>query len=296
MKPQNIIIILFCTLILSSCFTKNLKKGADFNSNLVHKIAIGETTKTEIVNWFGKPNSSRSNDDGNEIYEYKFINVDGKFMFLVVTTASKTERYEKNLDITFRDNIVHDFSYVEGPIKHEDFEKRYRFSNISVKPPKDNKWYIRFLTDKGIIFVRITDDPKAQSILSFITIHDWENDLDQATGIEKVVDKHIEKDKEDKRYTKYQNKKSKFCLNDFKGYLVSGNAHDMEVPGAKGISFFLDATSIYLTHPSLKGKYIILGYSQRYRDMVTPIDLEAEIKPVIESLQYVIGEKGDIKL
>jgi hypothetical protein len=286
-KRSKIIFFFILVFVLFGCYTKNLKGGKDFDSSSVHKITVGKTTKGEILSWFGEPLSKETVEDGKEVFKYDFINVDGKFMFLVVAQTYNIQRFEKSLDVTFKNNIVCDLDYLEGPLKINDFDKRYRLSKYSVKPPNNNNWYIRFLTNKKIIFDRVMNNPETHSVVLFIWLIESEKDLNNATDLKNIIEQDINDDKSNNRYKDVNPQVTKFSLNNFAGFKVAGKCVDVCVPEAPGVPFVLDATSLYLRHPSTpKKEYILIGYSQRYKEGLKPIDLETEIKPVLESFRY----------
>ncbi len=103
-KKKNYI-ILFSLLILFGCATSRYASGRDFDMNIVEKIQKGVTTKNEIINWFGQPQSI-SLINSSEIWTYMYIRSQAKATSYIFTMDVTGQSYYKSLTITFDGNNI----------------------------------------------------------------------------------------------------------------------------------------------------------------------------------------------
>jgi|SRR5690554_2299198 len=97
---KNSICAIFTLLLLSGCATV----GNDFNDDQVTKIVDGETTKGEIIEWFGQPNGRQSSSEYAEGYSYSYAEsraTAASFIPIVGLFANGSEGHSKTLFVYF---------------------------------------------------------------------------------------------------------------------------------------------------------------------------------------------------
>jgi len=63
----KLVMLLTVVLLLGGCFLGNLKEGPNISEEMISRIKPGETTKKEIIDWFGPPQNYISPGVFNQI-------------------------------------------------------------------------------------------------------------------------------------------------------------------------------------------------------------------------------------
>ena len=104
---QNLSLVL---IFLSLVGCASIITGRDFDAALVQNIKKNSTTKAEIIQMFGDAPHTKTVTDDREIWSYMYHATKAS-VGLITPKVEQTSM--KILSITFKDNIVIDFSYSE---------------------------------------------------------------------------------------------------------------------------------------------------------------------------------------
>jgi outer membrane protein assembly factor BamE (lipoprotein component of BamABCDE complex) len=107
--------LLFAAL-LSGCATASFETGRRFDASKVSSIQKGQTTKAEILAWFGEPYSKTVSGEDGEMWIYLHSQGTSKAKSMVFTVDVKTEGTSQKLDLIFRGEKVVNFTYSGGPM------------------------------------------------------------------------------------------------------------------------------------------------------------------------------------
>lgn len=99
------IVILVC---LISC-SAPVKQGAEFDDQYVDNIVKGETTKQQLIQWFGEPSIKSTVSENEEKWVYSFTR--GKVTAGLFKT--KSDIVTKILDLYLKEDVVINFAYSE---------------------------------------------------------------------------------------------------------------------------------------------------------------------------------------
>lgn len=102
----------FITLfILSGCMTINTGIGGkEIDPQLISKIELSKTTKTEILQWFGNPHSISTTAAGQEVYKFVFMQTQSKMTPIPLFTKMSVDTKYQELNVTFKNDTVIDYS------------------------------------------------------------------------------------------------------------------------------------------------------------------------------------------
>lgn len=111
----NLIIVLMIGFI-GCAFTNNFSHGRDFDTTKVKEIIKGKATQQEVLNIFGAPFIKTVVSANEEKWMYTYYSGQACAQSYVVTVKSEVTGTMKTLDILFKDSIVSNYSYNEGPM------------------------------------------------------------------------------------------------------------------------------------------------------------------------------------
>ena len=86
-----------------------VKHGAEFDDHNVDNIVKGETTKQQLIEWFGEPGIKSTISENEEKWVYSFTR--GKVTSGIFRT--KSDITTKILDLYLKEDIVINFAYSE---------------------------------------------------------------------------------------------------------------------------------------------------------------------------------------
>lgn len=93
---------------LISC-SAPVKQGAEFDDRHVENIVKGETTKQQLIQWFGEPSIKSTVSENEEKWVYSFTR--GKVTSGLFKT--KSEIKTKILDLYLKEDVVINYAYSE---------------------------------------------------------------------------------------------------------------------------------------------------------------------------------------
>ena len=96
--------------VLAGCATSNYSTGRDFASDRVRSIVKGQTTASQIEDWFGQPFMKSTITATQEKWVYSYSQ--GKAT--AVMGSVKTEGTMKTLDVLIDDGVVVNYTFSEG--------------------------------------------------------------------------------------------------------------------------------------------------------------------------------------
>jgi outer membrane protein assembly factor BamE (lipoprotein component of BamABCDE complex) len=110
-KMNRAIIFIVGVLFLCGCMTMNTGIGGkEIDPQLISKIELNQTTKTDILQWFGNPHSISTTAAGQEVYKFVFMQTKSKMTPIPLFTKVSVDTKYQELNVTFKDNIVVDYS------------------------------------------------------------------------------------------------------------------------------------------------------------------------------------------
>lgn len=114
-------IIVLLGFVVSGCATPSSElRGKEIDTQMISKIELNKSTKSEILEWFGLPDRILTTAKGREIYKYVFVPTKSKATsskkprFITLTFVIRAKegidtRYQE-LNIIFKDDIVIDYT------------------------------------------------------------------------------------------------------------------------------------------------------------------------------------------
>lgn len=84
--------------------------GKEIDPQLIAKIELNKTTKTDILKWFGNPHSISTTAAGQEVYKFVFMQTKSKMTPIPFFAKMNVDLKYEELNVTFKDNLVIDYS------------------------------------------------------------------------------------------------------------------------------------------------------------------------------------------
>ena len=116
MKITISFLIICAFLSISACATSSYSVGNDFSSKNVKKIVKGKTTRTNLLQLFGKPFSKTVISSTGEKWIYTYSAGTATAQSFIVTTNVETKGIQKTLDILIEKGVVTNYTFTEGPM------------------------------------------------------------------------------------------------------------------------------------------------------------------------------------
>ncbi|MFA5223621.1 MAG: outer membrane protein assembly factor BamE [Candidatus Omnitrophota bacterium] len=108
---KRLINLIFMVLFLSGCMTFSSKIGEkEIDPQLIAKIQLNKTNKSEILEWFGNPHSISTAATGQEGYKYIFMETKSKVTPIPFNTKMSVDTKYQELNVMFKGDIVVDYS------------------------------------------------------------------------------------------------------------------------------------------------------------------------------------------
>ncbi|MFH0912755.1 MAG: hypothetical protein V1884_00510 [Candidatus Omnitrophota bacterium] len=108
---KKVILLMITSLLLVGCMTISSKLGEkEIDPQLIAKIQLNKTTKSEIIEWFGNPHSISTTATGQEIYKYIFMETKSKVTPIPFNTKMAVDTKYQELNVIFKDGIVIDYT------------------------------------------------------------------------------------------------------------------------------------------------------------------------------------------
>jgi len=108
---KNFFILLLVAVSMVGCMTMNTGIGnKEIDPQLISKIELNKTTKADVLQWFGNPHSISTTAAGQEVYKFVFMQTKSKMTPIPLFTKVSVDTKYQELNVTFKDNIVIDYS------------------------------------------------------------------------------------------------------------------------------------------------------------------------------------------
>jgi outer membrane protein assembly factor BamE (lipoprotein component of BamABCDE complex) len=113
---------LMLTILTGGCVIGRVYVGSEIPAELQDKIAVGATTKSEILRLYGPPDTVRRQYDG-DLFVYQFLRrnfsslniTEPVFTHLTIFSYSRVQQKDDSLVILFdKDGVVKNFGYHRG--------------------------------------------------------------------------------------------------------------------------------------------------------------------------------------
>lgn len=284
MELKKAILAISVTLLFSCVSTNVRTNGTDFDLNLVSKLKKGVTTKEEVINILGEP-TSRERDGEKEKYKYYYYKAEGRMQSYIIAIATSVNRYEKLLDISFKNDLVSDIFWVEGPKPIDDYDAYFTFDDFAVKAPQNPKWFILFISDRNISFNRSTGKEN-HTIIALANSFVSDEHINNADDLERVVRRKALDGKDD-RYKNVKMDVKRTTIEGLAAIEIDATASDYKNPKDPDRVYLLHVLGIYIKHPTKEDHVIHVGYSQRLPEGKNLIDVKGELAPFIGSFRIV---------
>ncbi|EAZ98369.1 outer membrane protein assembly factor BamE [Marinobacter sp. ELB17] len=116
MIVKKLLVMVFAAFVLAGCATT----GNDFSSNQIDEIVVGQTTKADIVSWFGEPSSRTKSTDHDAIYTYLYSATRANAMSLIpgagIFGKGMDSNYKTLMVFFSKNGLVTEHSYTEGTL------------------------------------------------------------------------------------------------------------------------------------------------------------------------------------
>lgn len=101
--------LVLCSVLLVSCYTAPIKHGSEFDVSYVKQIVKGETTKAQLIAWFGQPFSKNTISGNEEKWIYTYTHGEAKSGVLSTEVNTQTSL----LDLYLKEDVVINYTYNE---------------------------------------------------------------------------------------------------------------------------------------------------------------------------------------
>ena len=116
MIVKKLLVMVLAAFVLAGCATT----GNDFSSNQIDEIVVGQTTKADIVSWFGEPSARTESSAYDAVFTYLYSETRANAMSLIPGAGifgKGMDSSHKTLMVFFsKDNLVREHSYTEGTL------------------------------------------------------------------------------------------------------------------------------------------------------------------------------------
>lgn len=178
-------------------------------------------------------------------------------------------------------------------------EQRISYYHFSFLPPKGNNWKTTEKPHKSILFespmitINFVKHPlpttvsKGETAAATAQVHAFHRDDNINKEMLLKYSKHsLETPPDDPRYKMIDAQYSVDDSYDTPCLRHKAIAEDKMVPGHSGSIFIFHVWGLTCVHPKYKNEIYILSASQRYLKGESPINLEKEYEPFLNSLQF----------
>ena len=108
---KKLIYLFVMVMLVSGCMTINTGLGEkEIDPQLVSKIELNKTTKSDILKWFGNPHSISTTAAGQEVYKFVFMQTKSKITPIPFNTKMAIDTKYQELNVIFKDGIVVDYT------------------------------------------------------------------------------------------------------------------------------------------------------------------------------------------
>lgn len=108
---MKLFIIVLAFSFLAGCMTMNTGIGSkEIDPQLISKIELNKTSKSEILQWFGNPHSISTTVAGHEVYKFVFMQTQSKITPIPFCTKAKIDTKYQELNVVFKNDSVVDYS------------------------------------------------------------------------------------------------------------------------------------------------------------------------------------------
>ncbi len=109
---------LICSMMIG-CATATSTAGRDFDGTKVADIQKGVTTTKQLIAMFGEPYSKQVHSAEEVEWVYSWATATAKATSAFVSSSVKTKGYEKTLKLLIKDDVVVNYTYLEGPFERD---------------------------------------------------------------------------------------------------------------------------------------------------------------------------------
>ena len=166
----------------------------------------------------------------------------------------------------------------------EDLSQPFELEGFSIKPPQDFRWTIGKQNNQEVIFYRDHEkEDKDHTIMASAQTDLF--DLETLDRLEAFV--RLYPTGRGRRVKPLEVNVERIRFSEQDAVVCKYRANDYEVPGREGEAFLMASETVYLIHPYSSGnKIIVLHASQRLPEGERFLNLENEVRPFFESLEF----------
>jgi hypothetical protein len=158
---------------------------------------------------------------------------------------------------------------------------------FTVRAPRGDGWYLVQHEADTVHFSKETDAGNAHTVLAFVATADSPTPINGRGALRRVCEDGLRRDLENPRFTVQELRVEDADLGRVPCERIDFVALDRGVPWAPGQVFVLRGYDLVCVHPAAPRSLLVrIGTSQRYAEGRTPLPIDAELAPFIQSLRF----------
>jgi len=120
---SRLLLIAMTALLAAACVARRPIVGRDIAPDRVREVRPGTTAQSEVMEWFGPPDSLLHYPDGTQEYRYSYTGWQDRKLGLLVYSRTTTEKEYKSLSIRLKGGLVTRVAYTNSANPKENFSR-----------------------------------------------------------------------------------------------------------------------------------------------------------------------------
>jgi hypothetical protein len=171
--------------------------------------------------------------------------------------------------------------------RHADPDQELEARGFRVRAPRGDGWYLVQHDPTTVHFSKDTGEGNAHTVVVFVASGDSPTQLDGRGALRRVCEDGLRRDLEDPRFALTDIHVRDADLGQVPCERVEFVAEDRGVPWAPGEVYVLRGYDLVCAHPAAPRSLLVrIGTSQRYAPGKTPLALDEELAPFVQSLRF----------
>lgn len=171
--------------------------------------------------------------------------------------------------------------------RHADPEQELQARGFTVRAPRGEGWYLVQHDPAIVHFSKDTGEGSAHTVIAFVAAADSPTPVDGRDALRRVCEDGLRRDLENPRFALTDIHVTDADLGTVPCERVEFVAEDRGVPWAPGQVYVLRGYDLVCAHPSAPRSVLVrIGTSQRYEQGRTPLDIDDELTPFVQSLRF----------
>jgi predicted small secreted protein len=122
-RVRAVAVLVMVAVCTTACVTRRPIAGRDIAATRVRDIVPHETTRDDVIEWFGAPDSVIQYPDGSEEYRYSYIGFRDRRTALSLYAKTTTQKEHKSLAVRLHGGVVIGASYANTARPRENVTK-----------------------------------------------------------------------------------------------------------------------------------------------------------------------------